>query len=86
MKWRTKLPSQLPLPTRKLAESEMERTHRCLCLTDTVIYAGVNSCAEVLTYKAGFMITAWEGNLDCMQGDGLLLSKKTYYPHPKLVV
>lgn len=26
------------------------------------------------------------GNLDCMQGNGLLLSKKTCYSHPKLVV
>lgn len=36
-----------------------QRTHRWLCLTDTAIHVGVNSCVEALTYKAGFIITAW---------------------------
>lgn len=48
----------------------MQRTHRCLCLTHTVTRAGVNSCAEVLTYEAGFMITAWgETETACKEMD-----------------
>lgn len=83
MKWRTKLPSQLPLPTRKLAESEMERTYRRLCLTDTVIYAGVNSCAEVLTYKAGFMITALGGKSRLHARRWAAAQQENMLPSPK---